>query len=107
MTAPHGDGADVAAVIDERIVQSAKAGARIERGVLDAQRPQHVDHQVRAVFGRPSARVQVGARGLGDNHAATGILRSSGSTLSAYRSRKRRWSGPGAWNTRWLKPRSV
>ncbi len=34
-------------------------------------------------------------------------FRKRGSTSLAYRSMKRAWSLPGAWKTRWLRPRSV
>ncbi len=50
-----------------------------------------------------------GAAGNLSYHAgfySTPIRRSRGSTSSPYSSRKRGWSAPGAWNTRWLNPRS-
>ena len=55
----------------------------------------HVDDEIRTLLRLPR------------HYTVARALRSSGITLLAYRSRNRRWSLPGAWNTRWLKPRSI
>jgi hypothetical protein len=90
MTAQHRPRTDVAAVVDQGVVQPPEACTRIERRVFDAKRAQDVDNQVRSVLRRALAGACADTGWLGDNHAATGILRSNGNTLLAYRSRKRR-----------------
>ena len=83
MGAQNGPRMAIPAVVDQRIVQTAEARARIERRVLDSQALQQVHYQVGAIFGHARRGGRRGDSGLFEDHAATATLRSRGKTCSA------------------------
>ena len=75
----------VAGVIDDRLVQAAKAGGRIDRDVLQPDGFQHVRHEVGAGTGDEGFARQFGGAGL-----AAGFARSPASSAARRSWRRRR-----------------